>query len=250
METENLDNITNKVEEPKNAEAIKALNERLGITDRDSLFNSHELKSVDELLENSRNEFEKFKKEISSKKEEVKKAEAKMNSAMEASKNNSNLLPQTIDSLNNFESTIRTMENLVTTGESIMQKMYDAIGQTDLIDPDVIEATAKIIEAIRISLADIIAFHNSKFQMEFAYKKDIEIENLRHMHKVEIEQIRANNKLEEVKLKQKLKDESDRMKAVPVSGGEVSLENPNTQQWNQSAIMDMMRKMLNASQNS
>lgn len=231
---------------PMNAEAIKALNERLGITDRDALFNSHELKSVDELLENSRREFERFSKEISSKKEEVEKAETEMKTAVANS--GTACVSKSLDSINNFETTIRTMENLVTTGESIMQRIYDAIGQTDLVDPDIIESAAKIIEAVRISLADVMAYHTSKFKMEFDYRRSVEMENIKQSHRLEMEERKSENRLKEIRLKQELKDEAERAKAIPSEGGEVQSD-AAVQSWNQSHVMEMMRSILNAPQN-
>ena len=229
------------------AEAIKALNERLGITDRDSLLNSHELKSVDELLENSRREFERFTKEISTKKAEVEKAETAMRDCVETSRGDLTDR-KTAESLGNFENTLKSMENLVGAGKGIMQKLYDAIGQTDLIDPDVIQSAAKIIEAVRVSLADVIAFHSTKFQLEFGFRQQVEMENLKQMHRLEIEERKSEIRMKELRLKQQLKDESDSLKAMAASGGEVPVsDGGGGQQWNQSQIMEMMRKALSIS---
>ena len=229
------------------AEAIKALNERLGITDRDSLLNSHELRSVDELLENSRREFERFTKEISSKKAEVEKAETDMRECVESGNGGTVANRPTAESLSNFENTLKSMEGLIGAGEGIMQKLYDAIGQTDLIDPEVIQSTAKIIEAVRVSLADIMMFHNTKFQLEFGLRQQIEMENLKQMHRLEIEERKSEIRMKELRLKQQLKDESDSLKAMATSGGEVQSETVVGQQWDQSQIMEMMRKALSAS---
>ncbi len=229
------------------AEAIKALNERLGITDRDSLLNSHELKSVDELLENSRREFERFTKEISSKKAEVEKAETDMRECVESGNGGTVANRPTTESLSNFENTLKSMEGLIGAGEGIMQKLYDAIGQTDLIDPEVIQSAAKIIEAVRVSLADIMMFHNTKFQLEFGFRQQIEMENLKQMHKLEIEERKSEIRMKELRLKQQLKDESDSLKAMAASGGEVQSEAVVGQQWDQSQIMEMMRNALSAS---
>lgn len=229
------------------AEAIKTLNERLGITDRDSLLNSHELKSVDELLENSRREFERFTKEISTKKADIEKAETEMKECVESVRDGSVANRETAESLSNFETTLKSMESLIGAGEGIMQKLYDAIGQTDLIDPDVIQSAAKIIEAVRISLADVIAFHNTKFQLEFGFRQQIEMEKLKQRHRLEMEERKSEIRMKELKLKQQLKDESDSLKAMAVGGGEVPPSDAVGQQWNQSQIMEMMRKALSSS---
>lgn len=230
------------------ADAIRALNERLGITDRDSMFNSHELKSVDDLLENSRREFERFTREIASKKSEVEKAETEMKECVKADGDGGRPLATraAMDSLGNFGATIKSMENLIGAGEGIMQRIYDAIGQTDLIDPEVVQSAAKMIEAVRVTLADIIAFHSTKFQLEFNFRQQIEMENLKQMHRIEIEERKSEIRMKEMRLKQQLKDESESLKAEPADGGQVDAM-PDGQQWNQSQIMEMMRKALESS---
>jgi len=234
----------------ENTEALKALNERLGITDRDSLFNSHELKSVNELIENSRREFEKFSKEISSEKRKVEENEKRMVSSVSEIKDSGNSSEYAIESINDFEKSLVSLQSLVSRGESIIRKLYDAIDQTDLVDPDIIEATAKIIESVRISISDIINYNISKFQLEFQYKRDVEMENLKQRNKISLEERKSELRMKENEHKQKLKEESDRLKAISAEGGEISSGDINTQTWNQSQMMDMMRNIINNSKNS
>lgn len=219
-------------------ETVKALNERLGITDRDSLFNTSELKSVEEMLEDSRKEFEAFSQSIADAKSNVEDAEHKTKTAIDLSKNNTLSSDIARTSLEMFASSLDSMSGLISRGQEILGKLYDAIVSVDTIDSDIIEATAKIIEGIRISISDIIAFNTQKMTMEHQYRMAIDTENQKQKHRLELEEFKHKLRMEEKQRAWDYADEKEKMKATPVTStvqGEVA-------QWSPRDAMNRLRE--------
>ena len=155
-----------------NSEAIRKLNERLGVTDKESLFSFDELKKIQQLIDESRQDFVKFSEEIAAKKEAVNNAEAAATEIIGqwcqwCLRYN---LKKASSAIATFEDALGSITDLVGTGQAIIDKLYSAIASTDLIDSDIIEATAKVIEGVRISVSDIIAFNTNKMNLEHQYK--------------------------------------------------------------------------------
>ena len=231
--------VENGARKMSSTEALKALNEKLGITDTDTLFTSSEIKSVEEMLANSRKEFEAFKESIASHKEDIDKAGDELEDAIAA---NSNPLTRSDDTkktaiaaISTFKESIDAMSNLVRTGEDIMYLLVDAIKSTDLIDPDVVESTSHIIEGIRVSIADIIAYNTTKMQLEHQYRLAMDSENLKQKHRLELEFFKSELRKREAEHKSELKKQEENGNAIDVPNSDGKL------QWNAADVIRAMR---------
>lgn len=232
-------------------EALKQLNEKLGITDRDSLFSAYEVKSVEEMLENSRKEFEEFSRSIAEKKQHVEEATEELDSAIKADGNPLTSTPDTkknaITAITTFKESLDAMTSLINTGEDIMLKLVDAIKSTDLIDPDVVSSTANIIEGIRIGIADIISYNTEKMKLEHQYRLAIDSEMLKQKHRLELEYFKSELRLKEAQRKSELKQAEEKLKAfeVPQDDG----ANADGAAWSQIDVVDAIRKSTAGTEN-
>ena len=231
----------------ENKEAVRMLNERLGITDKESLFSFDELKKVQELINESKAEFKKFSEEIADGKAAVEKAEKAAGTAVkeavslgEAGIRNAQLAVAT------FEEALGTVTSLTETGISITQKLYAVITSTDMVDPDVIEATAKIIEGVRVSVADIIAYNTQKLQLEHQYRLAMDSEVLKQKHRMELECLKSKLRIKEMHEKDKIKAQEAAAKAAAANAPSVGAENlpsdGSVQQWSFNEVLDALRK--------
>lgn len=219
-------------------ETVRALNARLGITSKDNLFNTSELKSVEEMLENSRKEFEAFSKTFETKKEEINNQEAALKQVVADHNNKLVSYGQTDLSLKTFETALDSMTTLVAKGEMILNKLYDAITSTDIVDPDIIEASAKIIEGIRITISDIINFNTQKMQMDHIYRMNIDLENMKHQHNMERERYKSELRTQEkiAILREKL-NQAEKINATVVNN------NPDKVTMSYNDLMSSIRKV-------
>lgn len=192
-----------------NSEAIRKLNERLGVTDKESLFSFDELKKIQQLIDESRQDFVKFSEEIAAKKEAVNNAEAAATEIMGNGVTGASQmqLKKASSAIATFEDALGSITDLVGTGQAIIDKLYSAIASTDLIDSDIIEATAKVIEGVRISVSDIITFNTNKMNLEHQYKMAVDTEMLKQKNRMELEAFKSKLRIDEAKVKSQLKIE-------------------------------------------
>lgn len=219
-------------------ETVRALNARLGITSKDNLFNTSELKSVEEMLENSRKEFEAFSKTFETKKEEINSQEAELKQVVSDHNNKLVSYGQTDLSLKTFETALDSMTTLVAKGEMILNKLYDAITSTDIVDPDIIEASAKIIEGIRITISDIINFNTQKMQMDHTYRMNIDLENMKHQHNMERERYKS-----ELRTQEKIAILREKLKQAESINATVVNNNPEKVTMSYNDLMSSIRKV-------
>lgn len=224
-------------------EALKQLNEKLGITDRDSLFSAYEVKSVEEMLANSRKEFEAFSKSIAEKKQDVEDATGELDAAIKADSNpltsNDDTKKNAITAITTFKQSLDAMTSLIHTGEDIMLQLVDAIKSTDLIDPDVVSSTANIIEGIRIGIADIINYNTEKMKLEHQYRLAMDSERLKQKHRLELEYFKSELRLKEAQRKSEMKQAEEKAKAIDVTPED---GNSDGVAWSQIDIVDAIRK--------
>ena len=219
-------------------ETVRALNARLGITSKDNLFNTSELKSVEEMLENSRKEFEAFSKTFETKKEEINSQESELKQVVVGHNNKLVSYEQTDLSLKTFETALDSMTTLVAKGEMILNKLYDAITSTDIVDPDIIEASAKIIEGIRITISDIINFNTQKMQMDHMYRMNIDLENMKHQHNMERERYKS-----ELRTQEKIAILREKLKQAESINATVVNNNPDKVTMSYNDLMSSIRKV-------
>lgn len=242
-----MDEIDNKLQDtPEN---VRLLNEKLGITSRDCLFNSSGISSINELFESSKRDFELLCRDISDQKDEIEKAESAANSSFETFKNVSSgccgdtklaAMENTALAVSNFSDTIGSMKQLVDRGNAIIEKLYDAIVSTDILDPDILSSVANIIHSVRETNDNLIQFGVQKMTLEQQYRLAIETEKLKHQHSLEKEFFKWKLKQQEIELKARIKREEEERKTVSVSITDT--QSKGTTVWSQSNAVEIMRK--------
>lgn len=223
-------------------EALKELNRKLGITDRDSMLSSYEAKSVEEMLENSRKEFENFRQSIADKKSEVEDATANLDHAMKLNsspQNGEDTKRYAVEAITTFKDSLDALTSLIHTGEDIMLELVRAIKSTDLIDPDVVSSTANIIEGIRIGIADIISYNTEKMKLEHQYRLAMDSEKLKQKHRLELEYFKSELRMKEAKVKSDMKKAEENASAIDVET--TKTDGNGVAQWSQIDIINAMR---------
>ena len=125
----------------------------------------------------------------------------------QALKRSSSPVFKAISAIATFEDALGSITDLISTGQAIIDKLYSAIASTDLVDSDIIEATAKVIEGVRISVSDIIAFNTNKMNLEHQYKMAVDTEMLKQKNRMELEAFKSKLRIDEAKVKSQLKIE-------------------------------------------
>ena len=217
-------------------EALKELNARLGITDRDSMLTEYEAKSVEEMLESSRREFEEFSRTIAERKRDVEDATGELKEAFEDG------VPSDAESattaITTFRDSLESMTGLIRTGEDLMMQLVAAIKATDIVDPDVVSSTASIIEGIRIGIADIINYNTEKMKLAHQYRLAMDSERLKQRHRLELEYFKSELRMKEAEKKAEMKRaEEDAKKVI-----DVPAESAGGPTWSQVDVMDAIRK--------
>lgn len=223
-------------------ENIRLLNEKLGITDRENLFNSEGVKSINEMLESSKRDFELLCSSIASKKDEVEKAEAEAKERFENLSSGGGgrsveSLEATATAVEGFNSALSSMLSIVEKGNAIISGIYDAVVSTNIIDPDLLNSAAALIHSIRETNDNLIQFNLQKMTLEQQYRLSIEGERLKHRNRMELEFFKWQLRQEELKNKAKMKADEEAAKNAPAvqegpSGGRV---------WSQAELAEALR---------
>lgn len=230
-------------------ENVKMLNERLGITSKENLFNSSGIRSINEMLENSKRDFELLCQNISSKKEEVEAAEKhamatfdNIKELSESGETDMKQLETATHAISDFNNTIESMVTLIHKGNDIIDRLYDAIIRTDILDPDLINATASVIHSIRESNDNLISFNMQKMNLEHQFRLAIETEKQKQKHRLELEFFKFKLRQQEIEHKAQIKREEEANKnadnVVDITDG----TNGN-KSWSQSDVAEMLRNM-------
>ena len=221
-------------------ENIKILNEKLGITERENLFNSDGVKSIQDMLESSKRDFELLCSNIASKKEEVEEAEKNAKTTFDnlSSEGKTHEL-QTIESaaaaIESFNSALSSMLSIVDKGNAIISSIYDAIVSTNIIDPDLLNSAATLIHSIRETNDNLIQFNLQKLNLEQQYRLAIDSEKLKQKHRLEIEFFKWQLRQKELENKARLKAESDKKVDASIT------DNTNARPWSQSDMAEALR---------
>lgn len=146
------------------------LDEKLGIKSVDELFNSDD---IDEILKDSNIEIQKIDKEVAVIEKKI------TNESTELQTNPTNTL-----SIYNMENSLSELSFLIEKSKAIIGNLYNYISSQDFADPDLISATAKMIESSRIVIADYIELYKDKMRMIHEYN----LENLKHKNRMELEE--------------------------------------------------------------
>jgi len=81
-----------------------------------------------------------------------------------------------------MESALSEVSSLIDVSKGIIQKVYEYVVTSDLLDPEVISAGAKMIEAARIAVSDYVDMYKSQIQ----FFNQIQMEMIKHKNRLEI----------------------------------------------------------------
>lgn len=228
-------------------ENIKALNEKLGITERENLFNSEGVKSISDMLESSKRDFELLCSNIASKKDEVESAEkvAKdtIKSIGDESSGNAQIqkLEDAALAVENFNASLNSMLSIINKGNDIIGALYDAIVSTNIIDPDLLNAAATVIHSIRETNDNLIQFNVQKLTLEQQYRLAIESEKLKQKHRLELEYFKWELRQKENENKARLKrEEEERKNSTNADNVNIS-DSTNGRPWSQKDMAEILR---------
>ena len=174
----------------------------------DSLLGISEGKSLDDFLDSlsveegsAKDALDKIDKEMKS---TVKEIDMKIN-PVELPKTVSNIpisnetLPQTtndvsLSDLKNLEKNFDEIKNLVDITKNIIAHLYNNVVSTDLIDTELVNSTATLIEIAHRNIKEYIELYRDR--MKF-YDK-IRLEYIQHEHKKEIMSMKHSYELEKI----------------------------------------------------
>lgn len=98
----------------------------------------------------------------------------------------------------NVESTLAEVKDLIDISKKMILHVYESAICTDLVDPEVILAFAKMIESARINISDSLELYKSRIAFYdklrfsvFQQQQKIELMNIKHLH--DMEKIKENN---------------------------------------------------------
>lgn len=158
--------------------AKEKLDEKLGIKDINEIFDQSE---IDAILNDSKIEIQKIDNQIKNKSENINQTID--NSALIPKENNEALASP----IYSMDESLKEISYLINKSRDIITNLYSYITKTNFIDPDTISATAKMIEASRIVIADYIELYKEKARMIHEFN----LENLKHKNKLELEERKA-----------------------------------------------------------
>jgi hypothetical protein len=228
-------------------ENIRLLNEKLGITERENLFNSEGVKSITEMLESSKRDFEILCGSIASKKEEVESAEKTVKDTIRSigeKKDGGDVeqLESAALAVSHFNASLDSMVSIIEKGNDIIGALYDAIVSTNIIDPDLLNSAAAVIHSIRETNDNLIQFNIQKMTLEQQYRLAIESEKLKQRNRLELEYFKWELRQKELENKSRIKIEEEEKKnsmkaeVVNVSDGE------GGRMWSQKEMAEILRK--------
>lgn len=230
-----------------NPDNIKALNEKLGITERENLFNSEGVKSISDMLESSKRDFELLCSNIASKKNDIESAEKVAKDTIdrisEETKEDSKIqkLEDAALAVENFNESISSMLSIINKGNDIIGALYDAIVSTNIIDPDLLNAAATVIHSIRETNDNLIQFNVQKLTLEQQYRIAIDSEKLKQKHRLELEYFKWELRQKENENKARLKREEEERKN-PANSDNVNIsDSTNGRPWSQKDIAELLR---------
>lgn len=103
--------------------------------------------------------------------------------------------------VNQVEQNLTELKDLIDTSKRVIQHVYESIITSDLVDSELIQAMAKLIEATHINIADYIDIYKQKI----AFFDKIKLMNLQHQQKKDLLRL----KFEYTKKLQKQKNSID-----------------------------------------
>lgn len=173
--------------------AKQKLDEKLGIKDISEIFDQTD---IDNILKDSQIEMQKIDDTIKEKNLNLELQKSDAESVMKSS-NDSVQINTTIYSM---EQNLGEISYLIDKSKQIILSLYQYITKTDFVDPDIIAATAKMLEASRVIINEYIEIYKDKMKMMHSFN----MENLKHKNRLELEEYKA-----QLKQKYAIKDDNE-----------------------------------------
>lgn len=153
--------------------------------------------SIDDFLDNlelDKNDIQEKIQTIDNKvKDKIEDIDKQATQITNDSKDNNNILV-----LNNIETSLKEVEELIQTSKSIFKHIYESIMTTDLIDSELVGAVSKLLESIHINIAEFIELYKDRAKyvekiklMIFQQEQKKELMLLKH--KLDLEKIQQKN---------------------------------------------------------
>lgn len=98
------------------------------------------------------------------------------------SKLSANLGENDLVTVGQVEQNLSELKELIDTSKRVIQHVYESIVTSDLVDSELIQAMAKLIEATHINIADYIDIYKQKI----AFFDKVKLLNLQHQHKSDL----------------------------------------------------------------
>lgn len=147
-------------------------------------------KSIDEMLDSFNIEAEEFHKAFDNMESNI-ETEANLIDQKAEQLSRSEIGGQL--ALNDMTTSLREIEKMIVSAQSVFQHVVDNITASDLLDPELVHAAASFLESIHLNVAEFIQIYKAKTKfvekikiMVFQQQQRIELEELKHKHNLEI----------------------------------------------------------------
>lgn len=148
--------------------AKEKLNNLLGITDD---------QTIDDFLDDLDVDANQVSSALSSIDDSVKETVQNLETNM--AKLSANLGESDLVTVNQVETNLTELKDLIDTSKRVIQHVYESIVTSDLVDSELIQAMAKLIEATHINIADYIDIYKQKI----AFFDKVKLLNLQYDRK-------------------------------------------------------------------
>lgn len=148
--------------------AKEKLNNLLGITDD---------QTIDDFLDDLDVDANQVSSALSSIDDSVKETVQNLETNM--AKLSANLGESDLVTVNQVETNLAELKDLIDTSKRVIQHVYESIVTSDLVDSELIQAMAKLIEATHINIADYIDIYKQKI----AFFDKVKLLNLQYDRK-------------------------------------------------------------------
>lgn len=165
----------------------------------DAALGIEEGQSIDELLEELASESSSISASFGAIDEKVHESLQKVDASLEAAKSGSQ---DSSLALRDMDASLREVEELIELSKRLFKHLYENIVSSDLIDSELIEAAAKMLESVHVNIGEFLQLYRDK--QRFAEK--IRVMVFQQEQKKEL--MLLKHKLDMEKLEKKAKDEA------------------------------------------
>lgn len=103
--------------------------------------------------------------------------------------------------IRDIDSSMKEVEDLISLSKQMFKHIYENFCSSDLIDPELVSSTSKLLESIHINIAEFVSMYRDKQRfidkvklMVMQQEQRKEMELIRHKHQLECMQMRFDTK--------------------------------------------------------